>query len=78
MIGIKSIQLVGNGKIEIRLDSLAGSLLGEVSYKEREMQNKSNLVSCDMNPLTGRRDVYLVFSGDAETRFNLDWFRFSE
>ncbi len=68
----------GEGKIEIRIDSLSGPLLGWVDVQEADPNRGSGVVSSEIKGLSGQRDLYLKVSGDSETRFNLDWFNFSE
>jgi hypothetical protein len=64
------------GTIEIRLDSQTGTLLG--SLKVSGTNNWHNYVTFEtpISPVSGSRDLYLVFKGGSGYMFNLNWFKF--
>jgi hypothetical protein len=68
----------GEGKIEIRVDSLSGPLVGVAKVQEGHFPQDPGMISCDVKKVSGQRDLYLKFSGDSESSLNLDWFNFSE
>ncbi|HEY9061533.1 MAG TPA: carbohydrate-binding protein [Pseudobacteroides sp.] len=66
-----------NGKLEIRMDSLDGPVLGTIELKNTgvsgfcEQAFLLNRINADFKP----KDVYIIFKG--EGRFNFDWFKLS-
>lgn len=69
--------LSGSGKLEIRQDELSGRLLGAIEISNKENQTEFTKVSCNLTKLDGKIDIFLKFIGTADSRFELDWFRFS-
>ncbi len=65
------------GNIEIRLDSLTGTLIGTCAVPNTGGWKTWTDVSCDVSGVTGEHDVYLKFAGTSDYLFNLDWFKFS-
>ena len=66
------------GNIEIRLDSLTGTLIGTCAVSGTGGWKTWTDVSCDVSGVTGEHDVYLKFTGESDYLFNLDWFTFSK
>ncbi|EPR09375.1 glycosyl hydrolase family 95 catalytic domain-containing protein [Ruminiclostridium papyrosolvens] len=65
------------GKIEIRLDSIDGPLVGTCPVMGTgDWQNWSD-ITCNVNGASGKHDLYLKFTGDSGYLFNLNWFKFS-
>jgi len=64
------------GKIEVRVDSKDGSLLGTLEVKETGGENNWKIQSCKLNNLKGVHDVYFVFKGGDGNLFNFDWWKF--
>jgi hypothetical protein len=62
--------------IEIRLDSVTGTLLGTQDVPNTGAWSKSLRASCNLTSATGIHDLVLVFKGPAVFGFNLDWFYF--
>ncbi len=68
----------GKGKIEIRLDSLSGTSLGEVSVLRTGNHQPYSTVSCEIEKISGKRDVYLLFTGKNKKLFRLNYLKFNE
>lgn len=68
----------GHGIIEIRLDSLSGPVLGVVSVRKTNKMVNYLDVSCKIKKVSGRRDVYLRFTGNEKNSFNLNYFHFTK
>jgi hypothetical protein len=74
---IASVQNVkGNGKIVIREDSRSGKLLGEVNVEEKTHEGKSQSLSCKLKPDSGTKNIILVFDGEVDCEFHLDYIQF--
>jgi hypothetical protein len=76
------IATIYKGKIEIRLDSTNGPLMGVCSFdKTKSWKNWESFTCRTDNSQAGVRDVFLIFSGtepgqQAEGLLNLAWFVF--
>ncbi|MBN2531974.1 MAG: carbohydrate-binding protein [Spirochaetales bacterium] len=66
----------GGGTIEIRLDSLTGTLAGSCAIPDTGGWCSYELVACSISGVSGIHDLYLVFTGDGTGLFNVDWFKF--
>ena len=64
-----------NGYVEIRTDSHKGNLLGTVKLTSGESFQE---ISSQLKSFVGKKDVYLIFKGAKESKFQLDWLRFEE
>ncbi|WP_244648278.1 carbohydrate-binding protein [Ruminiclostridium herbifermentans] len=64
------------GNIEIRLDSLTGTLIGTCAVPNTGGWKAWTEVSCDVSKVTGEHDLYLKFTGSESYLLNLDWFQF--
>jgi len=64
------------GTIEIRIDSLAGKLLGSCDVNSTGDWKKWVTKSCKVSTVKGVHDLYFVFKGKDEQLFNLDWWKF--
>ncbi len=65
------------GKIELRLDSLTGTLIGTCAVSGTGgWQTWTNSI-CNVSEVTGKHDVYLKFTGESGYLMNLDWFKFN-
>ena len=67
----------GSGSIEIRLDSINGILLGQVIVPKTATTNNFSSISCNLQKISGKRDVYLRFKGNETKLFHLNKFSFS-
>jgi glycosyl hydrolase family 76/carbohydrate binding protein with CBM6 domain len=72
-----SADSVAGGDIEIRLDSLTGSLIGTCAIASTGSWNNYAEFTAALAPQTGTHDIYLVFRPASGRAFvgNLDWFR---
>lgn len=61
-----------NANIEIRLDTLDGTLIGNCKISDALGFQTYITTSCDINMVTGTHKVYLMFNG----KINMSWFRF--
>lgn len=67
------------GKIEVRLDSPDGTLIGTAEVPATGSDKTYQLVSCDVDNVTGTQNVFLVFRGaDSENIMNVDYYQFTE
>ena len=65
------------GNLEVRLDSLAGTLVGicEIQPETGSWQTWTNK-ACNITGATGVHTLYLKFTGGAGNLFNLNWIKF--
>lgn len=61
------------GKIEIRIDSKDGTLLGTVDVANTGGDHIWKTASCKIAKMKGVHDVYFVFKGGEGSLFNFDW-----
>lgn len=54
------------GKIEIKLDSPAGEVIGALAVGTTGSENSWETRSCEITPVAGVRNVFFVFSGDGD------------
>ncbi|EPR09373.1 carbohydrate-binding protein [Ruminiclostridium papyrosolvens] len=66
------------GKIEIRLDSATGTLVGTCPVAGTGDWQTFSDVECNISGVSGKHDLYLKFTGDSGYLFNLNWFTFTE
>ncbi|MBN2526920.1 MAG: family 43 glycosylhydrolase [Deltaproteobacteria bacterium] len=66
----------GGGKIEIRLDGESGTLAGTCDVLGTGDWQSWETVSCDVSGVTGMHDVYFKFTGNGNTLFNFNWWKF--
>jgi hypothetical protein len=65
--------------IEVRLDSLDGTLIGNLEVEETEGFSDWETRSAILTETLGVHDIYFVFVGDDDDYlFNINWFMFSE
>ncbi|MBN1605534.1 MAG: family 43 glycosylhydrolase [Polyangiaceae bacterium] len=64
------------GKIEIRLDSQTGTLVGTCTVEGTGGAQTWATVSCDISGATEVHDVYFVFTGGSGSLFNFNWWKF--
>ncbi|WP_343532815.1 glycoside hydrolase family 43 protein [Pedobacter sp.] len=65
-----------DGKIEIRVGSKTGKLLGVLQVKSTGGAENWKLQSCKVANLKGVHDLYLVFVGSGNNLFDFDWWTF--
>jgi hypothetical protein len=66
----------GKGRIEIRVDSISGLILGTVPVDASNKTSTFNDVSCKIKYVDGKRDLYLKFIGDEKCKMEIDFFSF--
>ncbi|HEX2925429.1 MAG TPA: carbohydrate-binding protein [Ruminiclostridium sp.] len=64
------------GNIEIRLDSITGTLVGTCAVAGTEDWQTWTDVKCKVSGVSGKHDLYLKFTGGEGYLFNLNWFKF--
>jgi Pectate lyase len=64
------------GNIEVRLDSLNGTLIGTCVITGTGSWQTWVTKSCNVSSVTGTHAVYLKFTGGSGYLFNLNWFKF--
>lgn len=64
------------GKIELHLDSKTGPVVGTVTVSGTGGWQKWEEVSGTVKGAEGVHDLYLVFNGDSDFLFNVDWWQF--
>lgn len=70
---------MAGGKVEIRLDSPDGTLIGTCDITTTGGWNDYADFTCDVNSPSGTHDLFLVFKKTtADWLFNVDWFQFSK
>ena len=67
-----------NSYIEVRLDSATGTLAGTVNLANTGNWETWSTVEADVNKITGKHDVYLVFKTNTSYCCNLDYVQFPE
>ncbi len=65
------------GKIEIRLDSPTGTLVGTCTVDGTVGWQTYTDASCNVTGATGIHDLYLKFTGDSGYLFNINWWKFN-
>lgn len=65
------------GNIEIRLDSITGTLIGTCPVAGTGGWQTWTDVKCNVSAGSGKHDVYLKFTGGNGYLFNLNWFKFN-
>jgi len=66
------------GTIELRLGSASGKLLGSCRVEPTGGWANWEKMSSEVSGLSGKQDLYLVFTGQGSGMFNLDWFEFDK
>lgn len=64
------------GNIEIRLDSITGTLVGTCPVAATGDWQTWADATCNVSGVSGKHDVYLKFTGDSGYLFNFNWFTF--
>lgn len=65
------------GKIEIRLDSATGTLIGTCPVTATGDWQTWADAKCSVSGVSGKHDLYLKFTGGSGYLFNLNWFTFT-
>lgn len=69
---------IAGSNVEIRLDSLSGTFLGNLQVKYTGGPKKWEELSCTVNSISGIHDLYFVIKGNGTDLFNFDWWKFEE
>ncbi|MDP4182212.1 MAG: family 43 glycosylhydrolase [Bacillota bacterium] len=65
------------GNIELRLDSVTGTLIGTCAVSGTGGLQTWTTKSCKVTGATGIHDLYLKFTGGSGSLFNFNWWKFS-
>ncbi len=65
------------GKIELRLDSQTGSLVGTCDVQGTGGWQNWETGNCTVSGATGKHDLYLKFTGGSDFLFNVNWWKFN-
>lgn len=65
------------GRIEVRTDSVNGTLVGTCAVPGTGGWQTWTSVSCSVSGATGTHDLYLKFTGGTGTLFNVNWWQFN-
>jgi len=71
------------GSIEIRLDSITGSLIGRCEFDSAEIKNSYVSKECKVTKPIGVKHVFLIYKIDVEKKGNIsflnkNWIKFKE
>lgn len=66
------------GNIELRLDSLAGTLVGTCPISPTGGWQTWTTASCNVSGASGVHDLYLKFTGGPGYLFNVNWWQFQQ
>ena len=66
------------GNIEIRLDSITGTLIGTCPVAATGGWQTYTDAKCSISGVSGKHDLYLKFTGGSGYLFNLNWFKFTK
>lgn len=68
------------GKVEIRMDSPQGELLGSLQVKKKQGENKYQTVSIPIKPVSGKHDLYFLFKSPGQQGYVgvFEWVLFYE
>lgn len=77
MFGARVASTISGGKIELRLDSEDGKLIGTCSVPRTGGEQKWENTSCEIKGATGVHDLYLKFVGEGDL-FNFNWWKFKK
>ena len=71
---IASVKARADGKIDLRVDSMFGDLLGTVKFKKgADWQSPA----VEVKNITGVHDLYIVFQSDKENAFDFNYWQFT-
>ena len=74
-----NVSLKGKGgAFEIRTDSPDGKILGKLQINAQNTSHSFQEISCKLQPVSGNKDLFLVFKGNETNEWKLDWFKFEE
>jgi len=65
------------GKIELRLGSQTGTLVGTCEIQGTGGWDKWSTITCNITGATGKKDLFLKFTGGTGFLFNFNWWSFT-
>lgn len=71
-----NIAAVSAARIEIRMDSLTGKLLGTCEIKSTGGMENWSMASTKVDKVEGLHDIYFVFKGGTGDLFHFNWWKF--
>ncbi|HEX3029725.1 MAG TPA: glycoside hydrolase N-terminal domain-containing protein [Clostridia bacterium] len=74
----RAASAASGGSIEIRLDSVTGPLVGTCPVVGTSGWQTYNDVKCSVSGVSGKHDLYLVFTGGSSYLLNLNWWKFEK
>jgi hypothetical protein len=74
---VRAASATGGGNIEIRLDSLSGTLIGACTIPGTGGWQNWTTQTCSINGAGGVHTIYLKFTGGSGDLMNVNWFKFS-
>ena len=69
--------LIQGGSIELRIDSLGGSVIGTLEVSPTGGPEQWKVQTTQVNAVKGVHDLYLLFKGGDEELFNVDYWTFN-
>ena len=74
----RAASATNGGKIEIRLDSITGPLIGTCSVGGTGGWQYCEDFECKVSEVSGKHDLYLKFTGESGYLLNINWFTFTK
>ncbi|WP_101260411.1 family 43 glycosylhydrolase [Labilibaculum filiforme] len=65
-----------NGLVELRLDEPDGTLIGSCNLSKTMNKTAFQISNCEIESVKGKHALYLVFKGENNSFFTIDWFQF--
>ncbi|MGG1639163.1 carbohydrate-binding protein [Paenibacillus sp. NRS-1760] len=76
-VALRVASQTSGGNVEIRLDSLNGTLAGTCAVTTTGGWQSWTTKNCSINTISGVHNLYLKFTGGAGNLFNINWFKFA-
>lgn len=76
LFAVTTNTILNGGKIELRIDSINGPIIGNCTISSKNDANKIGTNRCEIIKTSGVHELYLVFYGEKEGLFNVDKFQF--
>ncbi len=73
----RAASATSGGAVEIRLDSIDGTLVGYCPIEATGDWQTFEASKCSIDGVSGTHDLYLKFTGGSGYLFNLNWFKFN-
>ena len=74
----RAASATSGGNIEIRLDSITGTLVGSCPVSSTGDWQTWETKSCSISGASGVHDLYLIFTGESGSLFTFNWWKFIE